>query len=319
LRRSALYGKCALVGNAIESDRPIHLSLGSAGLGGASTLLSIASAEFAYHMIERAAIGDTSPIVTLSDASVLPLAQDSLRRAYQSRGLGAGYKSINARWYPAGSRSLAFAAAITALMGDDRVSSNVMVGSYGPELALITDASKRRKLPIIAVSDQLEGQAVAYALVEEASEPMNTIPDFVVPFLGNLPPILEQRAENLPESLKKILEEMLNRLGMTNQIGIYIPTTVAVDQLADTSTHVQKTLAFMGRIFGGATHEQVHGVWNSSEAGLVTENIHLVRSFCSQTTLDGQMGTVIDYVEALKKELQQEAMAIEVNQKLMLI
>ena len=167
LRRIGAYEIVpALVGNAIEADRPIHLSLGSAGLGGASTLLSIASAEFAYHMIERAAIGDTSPIVTLSDASVLPMAQDSLRRAYQSRGLGAGYKSINARWYPAGSRSLAFAAAITALMGDDRVSSNVMVGSYGPELALIMDASKRRSLPIIAVSDQLEGQAVAYALAD---------------------------------------------------------------------------------------------------------------------------------------------------------
>jgi len=31
------------------------------------------------------------------------------------------------------------------------------------------------------------------------------------------------------------------------------------------------------------------------------------------------MGEVVDYVEILKQELQQEAMALEVNQKLMLI
>jgi hypothetical protein len=75
----------------------------------------------------------------------------------------------------------------------------------------------------------------------------------------------------------------------------------------------------MGKLFGGATYERVQGVWNSQEAGLVEEDIHLIRSFCNQTVLDKHMGGVVDYVEALKEELQQEAMAIEVNQKLMLI
>ncbi|MCJ7432513.1 MAG: hypothetical protein MUO77_03405 [Anaerolineales bacterium] len=49
------------------------------------------------------------------------------------------------------------------------------------------------------------------------------------------------------------------------------------------------------------------------------EDIHLVRSFCSQPVLDKNTGEVVDYVEAMKQELQQEAMALEVNQKLMLI
>jgi len=49
--------------------------------------------------------------------------------------------------------------------------------------------------------------------------------------------------------------------------------------IADTVVQVDKTLAFMGQVFGGATHEEVQGVWNSSEAELVTENIHLIRSF----------------------------------------
>jgi hypothetical protein len=108
-------------------------------------------------------------------------------------------------------------------------------------------------------------------------------------------------------------------LGNTNQIGVYIPTTIAVDQKVNTSEYVEKTLSFMGKLFGGATYQKVQGVWNSQEAGLVQEDIHLIRSYCSQPVLDKYMGEVVDYVETLKQELQQEAMALEVNQKLMLI
>jgi len=154
----------------------------------------------------------------------------------------------------------------------------------------------------------------------DAREPnQDTIPDFILPYLTDLPTVSEQRAENLPVFLRKITEEMVSRLGFTSQIGVYIPTTIATNQETDTSVQVNNTLAFMGKIFGGATHEEVHGVWNSTDVGLVNETIHLVRSFCTQTILDERMGSVIDYVEGMKKELQQEAMAIEVNQKLMLI
>jgi hypothetical protein len=51
-------------------------------------------------------------------------------------------------------------------MGTDHMSANVLTGSYGPELALLLDTAKRHNIPSIAVSDQLEGQAVAYALAD---------------------------------------------------------------------------------------------------------------------------------------------------------
>lgn len=153
-----------MVGLSIESSRPLHVSLGSSGIGGGQTLLSLASAELAYQMAEQVAIGDAVPIISMSNASALPLGQDTLRRAYKSRGLLDRYTSANIRWYPAGNRSLAFAAAISTMMIHDRVAGNVMAGSYGMELALIMDESARQKIPIVAVSDQLEGQAIAYAL-----------------------------------------------------------------------------------------------------------------------------------------------------------
>lgn len=167
LRDIAAYSELPLrVGEAIEANRPVHVSFGSASLGGANTLLALASAELFYQTAERAAIGAAPPLLTLSSPTAIPLGQDMLRRAYQSRGLLARYPRGRVRWYPAGERSLAFAAALTALQGDERVAHNVLVGSFGSELALATEAAQRRDQGVIAASDQLEGQAVAFAMTD---------------------------------------------------------------------------------------------------------------------------------------------------------
>ncbi|MDX2076645.1 MAG: DUF6754 domain-containing protein [bacterium] len=167
LRRIRAYESIpAMVGDAIEADRPIHLSLGSAGVGGDSTLLAISSAELTYYVAQQATIGDSPPIVTVSNPLALPLAQDTLRRAYHSRGLDNRFSGLSARWYPNGQRSLAFAAGITAMTGVERPAAHVLVGSYGIELALILMGTSRRRATTIAGSDQLDGQAIAYVLAD---------------------------------------------------------------------------------------------------------------------------------------------------------
>lgn len=153
-----------MIGEAVEADRPLHLSFGHAGVGGESTVLALATAELAYQAARRAAIGVTAPIVTVSNTSALPLAQDTLRRAYFSRDRMVPYSGSRARWYPSGSQSLAFAAALTATIGDDRVAGNVLAGQYGSELALVLEQAQRRRVPTIATSASLDGQAVAYAM-----------------------------------------------------------------------------------------------------------------------------------------------------------
>lgn len=152
-----------LAGLAIESNRPVHLAFGSSDLGDESTLFTLASAELFYQVARRAAIGDVSPIITLSRPISLPLGQDVLRRAYQSRNRREQFRYSSIRWYPYGTRSLAYAAAVTAVIGDDRVSSSVFAGRFGTELALMMEAGTRRNITSIGVTDDLEGQAVAFA------------------------------------------------------------------------------------------------------------------------------------------------------------
>jgi hypothetical protein len=156
----------SLIGQSIESSQPIHISLGSAGIGGSTTLAALAGAEFAFYVSEQATIGDAPPVITLSDPSAIPLGQDALRRAYYAHNRGQMFRPTRVQWYPSGTRSMAFAAALTRLMATDRVSTNVLTGSYGPELALLLYTSKRRGITSIAVSDQLEGQAIAFALAD---------------------------------------------------------------------------------------------------------------------------------------------------------
>ena len=156
-----------MVGAAIEANRPVHVSLGSAGLGSGNTPLTLVSAELFYRVGQRAAINDSPTIMTMSDPTAIPLGYDTLRRAYASRGRLGQYRASGARWYPAGVRSLTFAAALTATMGVEDVGANVLVGSFGPEIALMADAAYRHNQTLIAASDQLEGQAVAYALADQ--------------------------------------------------------------------------------------------------------------------------------------------------------
>jgi hypothetical protein len=152
------------VGQAIEANRPLHLSIGGAGIGDNTTILSLAGAELFYSIIQDATIGDVSPIITTSSTAAIPLGQDTLRRAYQSQGYSSRYEQSKARWYPQGQRSMAFAAALTGLMTVENPAAHVLVGSFGSELALILDVANHQKQPTLAASNQLEGQAIAFAL-----------------------------------------------------------------------------------------------------------------------------------------------------------
>jgi len=167
LREIRAYGALPrMVGEAIEANRTVHVALASSGLGAENTLLALANAELFYQVLRRTVIGTTAPIFSVSEASAVPLAQDTLRRAYESRNLIQHYRVGSVRWYPGGTRSLAFAAALTTTV-NEQVGTNVLGGSFGAELALVTGAAARANQNVIATSDQLEGQAIAYVMSDE--------------------------------------------------------------------------------------------------------------------------------------------------------
>ena len=87
----------------------------------------------------------------------------------------------------------------------------------------------------------------------------------------------------------------------------------------DTSVYVQKTLDFLAERFGGATSKEAQGVWNSKDSGLVGEKVFIVNTFVSRAAMNMYLDEVVEFIKGIKVDLRQEAMALEVNQKLTLI
>ncbi|MDQ3930242.1 MAG: cyclic nucleotide-binding domain-containing protein [Chloroflexota bacterium] len=142
--------------------------------------------------------------------------------------------------------------------------------------------------------------------------------DFDIPFIPELPPPNEL-GSNLPAALSEVVATLVDRLKRTNQVRVYIPTTVDVDQQLDTSAYVQEALELLGNLFGGATSDSAQGVWKSESAGLVGETVYIVTSYVTKSDLDRHLERILDFVDRMKRELKQEAMALEVNERLMLI
>lgn len=153
----------------------------------------------------------------------------------------------------------------------------------------------------------------------DANLPTPPYADFDVPNLVGLPAPAAMRAEGLPPALSSVAATLADRVKRTNQVRMYIPTTMDVDRQIDTSLYVQRALDLLGDLFGGATSDDAKGVWKSDTEGLVGETVYIVTSYVTQTDLDRHLARIVDFVEGLKHELKQEAMALEVNEKLMLI
>lgn len=166
-RMAALEMLPYVIGEGIEANRPLHISFGSATIGDETTMLALVGSEFVYYLAREVALGDAAPLFTVSQGVMVPLAADTLRRAYRDEGRMSHFSEATVRWYPTGRRSLAFAAALMTMQADDKVSANVIIGRHGLEMALILDAAYRHGRKTLAMSEQLDGQAIAYAMADE--------------------------------------------------------------------------------------------------------------------------------------------------------
>lgn len=145
--------------------------------------------------------------------------------------------------------------------------------------------------------------------------------DIELPFLPNFPRVQlpDLLPEDVPEEIQEVMIHLVERLERNNSIGIFIPTTVDVDQQIDTTVHMDQTMSFMAERFGGATCKVANGVWHSEQLGLVGEVVYIIHSYITRADMNRYLDEVVDYIKMMKRELKQEAMALEVNHKLTLI
>lgn len=100
---------------------------------------------------------------------------------------------------------------------------------------------------------------------------------------------------------------------LSSKITVYIPSTVDIDKETDTQKYVDNCAVLLSNCFGGATATNAIGCWTSPTAGLVKEKTTLVFAYCTTEQLNEHIEKVVDFCENMKKELSQDAVAMELN------
>jgi CRP-like cAMP-binding protein len=143
--------------------------------------------------------------------------------------------------------------------------------------------------------------------------------DFEIAYSQSMPALGRHTPNNLPETLAAAAAVLASRFGRNNQISAYIMATGEGEEVIEPDMYVNKTLSVFSTRFGEASSSEAHAVWEDDQVGLVSETVHIVRSYATQTDLDKYLLDVMEHMEWLKQELKQDAIAVEINQKLVLI
>jgi hypothetical protein len=149
------------VSMVVEDGSRLHVSLGRGSLLTPFGAAALAGLSMLRRLGETTSTSDRPPIATTGDAVICLLAQETLRTAHESIIKEKPFDPTQGRM--TGLTPFSYAAGAMPYIRDDQVSTNVLIGNYGVEVALLTEASEREGAAVIAGSDQLPAQAVLYA------------------------------------------------------------------------------------------------------------------------------------------------------------
>ncbi len=149
------------VGQAVETGRRLHLSLGTGSLGNASTAATLAGVTVLDQISAAAAVSDKPLIVTSADGATMLLAQDTLRNVYARQNALGRYDPYSSQ--AVGLTPISYGAAQTTLQKDEAVAGTILIGSVGTEAVLLAEAAHRQGVTTLAGSDNPATQAVLFA------------------------------------------------------------------------------------------------------------------------------------------------------------
>lgn len=166
LREIPAYTKLIrALGLSIEDGKRLHISLGHGSLLDARGGSALAGLALLRNVAERTSVSDMPSVASSGDATLGLLTQDTLQAGYQAAGVGEAYVPTMGRI--TGLTPFSYAAGAMHIAQNETVSTNILIGHFGPEVGLITDTSDNINVPLVGASDDLTGQSVLYASAQE--------------------------------------------------------------------------------------------------------------------------------------------------------
>lgn len=153
------------IGLAVEDGTRLHVSIGKSSIFSATNASALVALSTLERIAQLSLVSDRPPVATSGDGTLSILSQDTLRAAYRIANVPEQYDSERGRL--TGATPMSYVAGTLPVMRDERVSTNILVGNFGPEAGLLADASDQQNAFVLATSDALATQAVFYAAAEE--------------------------------------------------------------------------------------------------------------------------------------------------------
>lgn len=149
----------------VEDGTRLHVSLGSGSILTPAGASALAGLFLLRRLGEITSLSDRPPVATTGSGLLNLLAQDTLRTAHDSVAVDQAFDMNNARL--TGFTPLSYVAGVMPAIRDEGISSNVLIGNFGPEVGLLVEAADRQNSRVVAASDSLTAQAVLYASTNE--------------------------------------------------------------------------------------------------------------------------------------------------------
>lgn len=157
---AALEGR---LGQATEDASQMHISLGRASLTSQASPTSIAAIAVLDRLAQDGVANGAPPAVTVGEGSLLLVAQERLNSARQNAPRGSRLPAGQALFVAHETTPFTYAAGVASLMLQERVASAVMVGRFGPEIAVISDAATRKGIDQVIGTDNPTAMALSSA------------------------------------------------------------------------------------------------------------------------------------------------------------
>jgi hypothetical protein len=106
--------------------------------------------------------------------------------------------------------------------------------------------------------------------------------------------------------------KLANAFKLSSKITLYVPATIHEKEV-DNTAFVDDAAKLFSACFGGSTSTPALGYWLSGSVGLIKEKTTIVFAYCNDSDLQANIDKVVTFCENLKTDLQQEAIALEIN------
>jgi hypothetical protein len=151
------------IGLAVEDGSRLHVSLGRGQMLSRQSAIGYVGLSILDRIGRSTSISDRPPVATSGEGSLGILSQDSQRAA--AKYLGVESDPMWGR--VTGLTPLSYAAGTLSFIEEEEIGANLLIGSFGNEVALITDAAERKEGMTLGGTDNLTGQAVLFAAAQE--------------------------------------------------------------------------------------------------------------------------------------------------------